>query len=109
MEKAPCASCDRSSHFVVHIVGGGIMGLMAALDLARLADRLDLDVGIRVYEQGAFGGGGADYVAGPRCQLWLHTDGQLYVRDQPTVSLALQQSTRRLRHLAPHAFNEPLA
>src|SRR5207253_6047385 len=100
---------NYASELVVHIIGGGVMGLAAGIELARLRCLLSLDFHIHIYEVGALGGGPDDKTAGPRCQLWLHTDGQLYAGSQPAVSLALQWSTQRLQELAPHAFAYPLA
>jgi len=91
------------------ILGGGVMGLCAAVELISLARRLRLRPRIRVYEAGAFGGGPADRSAAPRCQLWLHRLGTIYAQTQAAVCLELQRSTRRLRHLAPAAFRDPLA
>lgn len=94
---------------MVFVVGGGIMGLLVAIGLMRLARRLHLSLLVRVFEAGAFGGGADDRTAGPRSHLWLHSDGQFYARTQPGVCLALQHSTQRLRHLVPAAFTSPLA
>jgi anti-anti-sigma factor len=91
------------------IVGGAIMGLLAAIELVSLARRLGLRPRIRVYESGAFGGGSHDHTSAPRCQLWLHRQGTIYAQTQPAVCRELQRSTARLRELAPDAFHDPLA
>jgi len=94
---------------VGHIVGGGVMGLLAGLELEQLSRRLGLDIRLRLYEAQTFGGGLEERTSAPRSQAWLHTDGQLYAQTQPTVCLSLQESTRRLRRLAPEAFRYPPA
>src|SRR5436309_3373475 len=103
-------TATKQAHpFRILIVGGGVMALAAALELTRLGRRLGLRPAVSVFEPGAFGGGRTDRVAAPRCQLWLHTQGTIYVPSQPAVSLALQHSTRRLRRLCPQAFGRPPA
>lgn len=108
MNSTPSSS-SGTQPITVTVVGGGIMGLLAAIGLMRLARRLHLALRVRVFEAGAFGGGADDRTAGPRSHLWLHSDGQLYARTQPGIVLALQHSTQRLRHLVPAAFTSPLA
>lgn len=85
------------------------MGLLAAIELSQLQRRLELPGTVRVYEASAYGGGRDVCTAASHCQLWLHTDGQLFASSQPQVTLALQRSTPRLRALAPHAFAFPPA
>ena len=87
----------------VHIIGGGIMGLMAAIDIAEETQLHKLNVLVSLYEAEAFGGGTNERTTTPRSHLWLHTDGQLYVKNQ-AVCLALQRSTRRFQKLVPQAF-----
>jgi hypothetical protein len=91
------------------IVGGGVMALAAATELLTLTRRLGVPLTVRLFEAGAFGGGPGDRTASARCQLWLHTQGTLYAVTQPSVSIALQRSTARLRQLAPEAFTRPVA
>ncbi len=95
---------QRHRSTTIHIVGGGITGLMAAIDLADESRRQALNLTIVLYESEAFGGGASDQAASPRSHLRLHTDGQLYASHQPDVSLSLQKSTRRLQQLAPTLF-----
>lgn len=93
----------------IHNVGGGPMGLLAAIEQAWLARSLGFDVKICIYENQTFGGAADDRTSAPRSQLWLHSDGQLWASTQPDVCVSLQQSTCRLRYLVPHAFAHPLA
>jgi glycine/D-amino acid oxidase-like deaminating enzyme len=105
-----CTSTEaRVTSRKAFIVGGGVMGLMAAIELARLSRLLGTRLEIFVFEAGAFGGGPGDRTAARRCQLWIHTEGTIYASTQPAVSLALQCSTRHLRRLVPYAFRFPLA
>lgn len=93
----------------IHIIGDGIPALMSALDAIELGQKLGRNVRVIIYGSGTVGGGGSPYASSWKCQLWLHRDGQLYVLGQPDVVQALRFSTRRLRRLAPHAFNFPVA
>lgn len=95
--------------WTIHIVGGGPMGLMVAIELATLAHQMGLHLVIYVYENAAYGGGSGDWAATIASHAWLHWDGSFYVKSQPEVSVNLQHSTRRLRELAPYAFTYPLA
>src|SRR5438067_13633890 len=79
-------------------VGGGPMGLVAALEETLLARSMGLPVEISIYEAGAFGGAPDHRAAAPRSQLWLHT-GQLYAPTQPHVCLSVRESARRLQAL----------
>lgn len=105
MESATMIPGTLKSQLNVHIVGGGVAGLMTALDIVTRSRQLDLNVAVKVHEAHYFGGGAGERVAGPRSHLRLHTDGQLYAKDQPNVALALQQSTRRLQKLMPFIFS----
>lgn len=98
----------RSRMARVLIVGGGPMGLLAAHEIAALARVLGLKVHIRVFEEAVFGGG-PDFASAPRSHSWAHTDGQLWARTQGEVCAAVRASVRRLRRLAPDAFQSPLA
>lgn len=89
----------------ISIIGGGIMGLMGAIELITLGRALGLSVPVRLYESSAFGGG--PDAAAVRSQIWQHKSH--YAKSLPEVSLALQRSARRFQELAPHAFRYPLA
>ena len=93
----------------IHIVGGGPMAHMAAIELAIYARQLGLNLHIFLYERAAYGGGEGVAPATIASHAWLHLQGAFYAKSQPEVTLQLQQSTRRLQELAPAAFAYPLA
>lgn len=92
----------------VHVIGGGIMGLLAAHELRVLGPLLGLDVHVIVHEAGELGGARRS-AATPRCQMWLHRQGVIYAATQPGVSLGLQQATARLCELVPESIRCPLS
>lgn len=101
----PAPTDQATAPMNVSVIGGGIMGLMGAIELMTLGRALGLSVHVRLYESGAFGG--RPDAAAVRSQIWQHKSH--YARSLPEVSLALQRSASRFQELAPRAFRYPLA
>lgn len=91
----------------VSVVGGAVLGLLAAIELSSLARRFGIELRVRVLEPGPFGGGLSGHAATPRCQAWWHS-GAAFL-NQPDVVLTLRQSAAYFRRNFAHAFRRPFA